>query len=202
MRTFIELSLDDNAKNLVQARQDELRGWMTKQDAPKCLRWTAASSVHLTLRFLGETTEQQQAVLAERLAFLAEQWHDLELTIDRLGCFPNIRHPNVVWLGIQGDADTLHDLQAEVDRLVQEVGFAADNGNFTPHLTIARTTRRCSRSELRRIGNLLKVFVAEESVKWPEYPFVASRLVHMRSDLQPDGAVYTPLSEHRLGVQT
>ncbi len=198
MRTFVEISLDEQTKRQIADCQHALQVQLESDGAPACLRWPAAESIHLTLRFLGETGLQQQALLAHDLALLAEQWPQFHLQVNGLGGFPDVGHPNVVWLGVEGDMDTLRDLQSEVERLAQAADFEPDNRAFSPHLTIARTSRRCSRREVRAVGKLLQEIVEGSIPGCGPIEFTAERIVHMRSELEPSGAVYTPLSTHTL----
>jgi 2'-5' RNA ligase len=198
MRTFIELAMPDAAREYIRQRQDHVCRLLVGQGAADCFRWTQISSVHLTLRFLGDTTEDQQRRLAHGLADMATDWPAIPLSIGGLGGFPSVRKPRVLWLGIGGDLDGLHRLQAAVERLAQACGFEPEDRPYSPHLTIARTRRNCSRSSLQEAGKVLSQFRAEDTVHSAEGRFDSATLIHTRSDLQTSGAVYSPLSTHLL----
>ncbi len=198
MRTFIELELDERTKDYIREQQESIRFSLAGACSQGCIRWSPIGNVHLTLRFLGETSVQQQAELSRTLTFLAQQWKPLNLLIRGFGCYPSMRQPKVIWLGVDGDMETLGDLQSEVERIVQEVGFKPDKRPFSPHLTIARARRGCTRDELKRVGQRIQKLVSDDGSGDSGRLFVTSRVVHMRSDLRPSGAVYTPLSAHTL----
>ena len=198
MRTFIELELDERTKDYIREQQESIRLALAGACSQGCIRWSPIGNVHLTLRFLGETLAQQQAELSRTLTFLAQQWNPLNLSVSGLGCFPSMRQPKVIWLGVDGDMETLGDLQSEVERIVQEAGFKPDKRPFSPHLTIARARRGCTRDELKRVGQRIQKFMTDNGSGNSERLFVTSRVVHMHSDLRPSGAVYTPLSAHTM----
>ena len=198
MRTFIELAMPDHALETVRRRQDAVCRALDEQGVDVCFRWTQVTKVHLTLRFLGKTTDGQRQLIADGLAELSRGRSSLALDVGRLGGFPSLLRPRVLWLGLSGEIDGLNELQAAVEALVQTYGFDAESRPYSPHLTIARTKRDASRSALQRAGAVLKQFADNESQSLNEGRFSAERLVHMRSDLQRAGAVYTPLSTHAL----
>ena len=198
MRTFIEIELPPEAREYIQERQDSVRSALNERACASCFRWTQITSVHLTLRFLGETTERQQELLASGLEVVAAEWPALSLRISQLGGFPAVQRPRVVWLGIKGDLDVLHRVQGQVAQLVLEVGFEAESRGYSPHLTIARTKRDCQRSDVQEAGAILEQLAAEEAHRRAGDAYSVDRLVHMRSDLRRSGPVYSPLSTHTL----
>lgn len=198
MRTFIELSLPEQVKVHIRERQAAVRGSMSERKVDVCLRWTRITGIHLTLRFLGETSEEQQQELATGLAAIAQEWPPLALRVGQLGGFPGIQRPRVVWLGITGDLDGLRRMQGQVEQLAQSVGFDADPRPYAPHLTIARMKRHCTRAEIQKAGRALSEFAARESINRATARFQTGQLVHMRSELQSPNSVYTPLSVHAL----
>ena len=198
MRTFIELELDGRTRDYIKEQREGIRRSLTGACSQDCIRWSPIGNVHLTLRFLGETSAQQRAELSRSLTFLVQQWKPLNLLIRGFGCYPSMRQPKVIWLGVDGDMETLADLQSEVERIVQEAGFKPDKRHFSPHLTIARARRRCTREELKRVGQRIQKFVKDKGSGSADRLFVTSRVVLVRSDLRPSGAVYTSLSVHTL----
>lgn len=197
MRTFIELELPIEARDYIRQRLDEVCRVLGEEDAASCFRWTQIASVHLTLRFLGETSERQSELLEAGLEAVAKEWPPLSLQVSQLGGFPSVQRPRVVWLGIDGDLAGLHGIQASVEKLAQSCGFAAEDRPYSPHLTIARTKRDCSRVDTQRAGAILAQLAAPTPTTRAG-SFSAGTLVHMRSDLRRSGAVYTPLSTHPL----
>ena len=55
-----------------------------------------------------------------------------------LGAFPRERKASVLWLGIDGNTDSLAELAAECERAAVRAGFEPEGRPFHPHLTLSR----------------------------------------------------------------
>ena len=124
-------------------------------------------NLHLTLRFLGETDDAQRARVHAGLAAATAEQASLRLAVNGLGCFPNFRRPNIVWLGFQGDVRRLGQLQTQIEAAVQAAGFAAEARAFSPHLTIGRAQRSASPTDLQRAGEVLRQVVETMAAQAP-----------------------------------
>jgi 2'-5' RNA ligase len=87
-------------------------------------------------------------------------------------------------------------LQRDVEQSLVPLGFQAEKRAFHPHLTLGRTRRYVSRQEQRRLG---EVIASTEVGELARIQVGSFRL--MRSDLRPDGAVYTSLAAFSLGPE-
>ncbi len=67
LRTFLALDLDDALLRIADALIDELRA----ERLPRA-RWVASSTLHVTLRFLGDTDEALVPALGELVTTLGE----------------------------------------------------------------------------------------------------------------------------------
>lgn len=92
--------------------------------------------LHLTLRFIGAASEELIPPLLHQLEGVRAPAFDL--TLGATGFFPNDNRPRVFWIGVESSV-VLMDLQREVERAVQAVGFAGEDRGFSPHITLART---------------------------------------------------------------
>ncbi|RIK24765.1 MAG: RNA 2',3'-cyclic phosphodiesterase [Chloroflexi bacterium] len=115
MRTFIAIELPVAIQHHVRTVQQMLQDQLAQLRIPPCFNWTPSANIHLTVRFLGETDEQQRTFLAHELAALCAQHMAFSLVVHGVGCFPNFRAPRVVWQGIQGDLPALARLHAPVE---------------------------------------------------------------------------------------
>jgi RNA 2',3'-cyclic 3'-phosphodiesterase len=132
MRAFIAVPLPPEVRTSLAEVQAKLRAF----GAP--VRWTAASSIHLTLKFLGEINP---AILPELTASLrsgTQAERPFTLHLQGLGGFPNLRIPHVIWCGLTGDIDRLEALQQKVETVCTKSGFAPEERPFRPHLTLGR----------------------------------------------------------------
>lgn len=194
MRTFLAIPVPVAVQGIIEQKQQQLEALLATARLQRTIRWTPPAAVHLTLRFLGETSDQQCREIGSRLAYVALQQGPLSLTLREVGCFPDLRAPTIVWLGLQATGGTLMQLQQAVEEAAQAVGFPAERKPFRPHLTIGRMGRQVAPPQLRAIGQL---FTQHPTTTAPppqaDGAFVADHMVHLQSQLQPAGPVYTPL---------
>ncbi len=66
MRAFIALALPNAALHQIITVQRLLVQQLRTQQLDRCMRWTPADNLHLTLRFLGEIDDAQQLSLAQK----------------------------------------------------------------------------------------------------------------------------------------
>jgi RNA 2',3'-cyclic 3'-phosphodiesterase len=191
MRTFIAIELPAAAKQRVIERQRSLQRLLDEQGVGIAFRWTPADNLHLTLRFLGETGDNQRRQLEEALASIAAQSAAFSLALQAAGAFPNLRKPNILWLDFGGDLNTLAPLQRRIELAVQQAGFTAEQRAFTPHMTVARAQKNAAPSTLARAGEALRTVTALPSPAGT--PFAVEAFYLIRSDLNPTGSIYTPL---------
>ncbi|MFI7005083.1 RNA 2',3'-cyclic phosphodiesterase [Streptomyces sp. NPDC050145] len=133
---FIALAPPDDAK-------DELaRALSPAYAAHPELRWNRIEDWHITLAFLGELPVRSVQRLRAPLADLAAARPALELSLVGGGHFDE----RVLWSGIGGDLDPLHELAEAVRARVRHCGVAFVERPLRPHLTLARARRNDSTS--------------------------------------------------------
>lgn len=191
MRAFIAVELPATLRRDLRALQQRLTDALDAAGAAQVVRWTAAESIHLTLRFLGETDAAQAAALVRGLEQIAAAHAALDLKLADVGCFPNFRRPNVVWAGVTGDVDRLLRVQAPIEELARQAGFAPETRPFSPHLTLGRFRREASPAQLGRAGAALEAAAATPAVRAWAAALAVHHVALMESDLRSSGAVYT-----------
>jgi 2'-5' RNA ligase len=128
-RLFFALWPDAPARQALAARAKDL--------ADECGgRAVPASSLHVTLVFLGEVDPSRVGELV-RAAELA-RGRPFDLSLDRVGGFARAR---VAWAGARQPPEALLEFQADLERRVREAGFSPDDRPFALHLTLARRVR-------------------------------------------------------------
>lgn len=196
MRCFVAVELSVDTQAALFALQQKLVDLLESEGAGRVVRWTPPESIHLTLRFLGETSESQAAQVVAGLHAAARASAPLALALQGIGCFPSARRPNVVWAGVTGAPDTIERLcalQHAIELTARSAGFEAEERSFTPHLTLGRIRREASASDVRRVGGLLQRAAQAELVQAWSALLPVARISLMHSDLRPTGAVYTAL---------
>lgn len=195
MRAFIAIEMPPPTLRQIVTVQRQLAQQLRNQQLDRCVRWTPASNLHLTLRFLGEIEQSQCDALLQMLPRLAARQQALSLSVKGMGCFPNVARPSVIWCGLQGDLRSLAMLQTEVERAAQSVGMPPDDKHFKPHLTIGRTQRNATATQLRSVGAIVMQNAALPVSPSSHDATPIGELLLFQSKLTPSGPIYT-----RLGV--
>lgn len=180
VRAFLAVDLPGEIKDEIGGLQERL-----KQDL-EGIRWTRPEGIHLTLKFFGDIGRAQveaiTGVVTEKTAGVAP----FSLSLGRMGAFPHLDRPRVLWVGLAGDTARLSAFQQDLEAALEEVGFKSEKRSFKPHLTLGRA--RSSRGMI--IG--LRDKISRRGVE-SDRTFTASGLTLFRSELKPGGAVYTRL---------
>lgn len=195
VRLFIAIELDDALRAALKRAQTRLQDDKTRDIvAREIVRWVAPQNIHLTLKFLGNAKALQVDELRRALERVARDSAPLHFTARGLGCFPNTRRPNNVWIGLEGDLERAALLVQRIDDECAALGFAREPRGFTPHLTLGRVKREASSSQRAALGEWIKNFPRETYGE-----IRADSIALIASDLQPRGPVYTILSASPLG---
>jgi 2'-5' RNA ligase len=183
VRVFIAISLPDEIHDSLSVINAQL-----KKDIPDgTIRWVKATNIHLTLKFLGETPKADIERLKTNLESPVGRHLPFELTIEGIGVFPNLHRPRIVWTGIRNSSE-LVSLQDAVERVTQEMGYAAEDRKFSAHLTLGRVSQYINPQQLQQCGNVF----SSGSVGGMG-SFIVKSIDIYRSDLNAGGSIYTRL---------
>jgi 2'-5' RNA ligase len=185
IRSFVAIDLPDSTRVVLDETAQRLR----RQAPRRSVRWSRVTGIHLTLKFLGDVAESDLPRVEDVLAQVGQRHAPFALTVGGVGCFPNLKRPRVVWVGVQEESGALAALQRDVVKSLVPLGFEPEKRAFHPHLTLGRAKRGVRPADLRRLG---EVIAATEVGELDNIQVASFRL--MRSDLRPDGAVYTSLA--------
>jgi len=184
MRTFIALNLPAAERERLYAALEPLR----ERDQP--IRWTAAESLHLTLKFLGEIEGNEVARLEETMRAIAGKHAPLTLRIGGVGAFPAIRRASIVWVGVQPDPAVLA-LQRDVELAMSKLGYTREYKTYRPHITVGRTRNESRAPDLERHTGVVQY---ESSVH-------VGTMDLMRSHTGAGGSKYEALLRVALGTK-
>jgi RNA 2',3'-cyclic 3'-phosphodiesterase len=178
VRIFVALDIPEETRRTIAQFTAELR------DGCRGARWTRPEGIHVTLKFIGETTTERvahiQAVLAD-----VHSLQPVDLRFRNTGFFPNARHPRVFWAGVEA-SENLAELARAVDRALQPLGVPAETRPFAPHLTLAR---------FKSEDGLPQLLKALEQRGASEFGATQASEFHLfESMLKPGGARYTRLA--------
>ena len=191
MRAFVAIKLPDTLLQELGRFQDRL----ARRVAGQAVRWVRPEQMHLTLRFLGEVAEDKIDEMRGFLQQIGKRHRPIRLQTGSLGGFPSLQSPRVVFLALRGELNLLQALAQDVDRELGPYGDHQEQRDFHPHLTLGRISRSYLR-QARTIGRAL------QGVEPPELPaWTAEKVYLIRSQLRPDGPVYTDLCAVELSCQ-
>jgi 2'-5' RNA ligase len=101
------------------------------------ITWVNPDNMHITLKFFGETEEEQIPAIIERLKEITEDHWAFDFNLIGVGVFGSRYKPRVVWIGIEKNMDFIKLGQHILDEM-EPLGFVKDRQNFVPHLTLGR----------------------------------------------------------------
>ncbi len=183
VRAFIAIETPRDVQAIIARRTSALR---QKLPAP-LVRWVPASNIHLTLKFLGETSLAMLEQLTPLLGAEAAEHTVFYMSAGGLGVFPSRAQPRVIWIGLTSPP-TLQTMQRNVESICARLGYPPEDRPFSPHLTIGRINQRLNAEEKQRVR------LALEETQIGELGAIPVSAIHVfKSDLRPDGAVYTRL---------
>jgi 2'-5' RNA ligase len=182
IRAFIAIDLNSDVQKKL--------GDVIRQIKPltgDAVRWVPEHNIHVTLKFLGDTSPANLEILKKVITSEAARYAPMELTLTSLGAFPNLRRPRVIWVGVEAPP-ALAAIQRSIEAETLRLGYAAEDRPSSPHLTLGRLSHNASPDEIRKIGELLVRFPAALNAA-----VTVKTVTLFRSDLLPGGAVYTPI---------
>jgi 2'-5' RNA ligase len=179
IRTFIAIPLPKNISLFLGKIQGAIRKNRVKAS------WTKTSSMHLTLRFIGDTVTEDVKKIIRAMEATAVACAPFTLFAGGVGVFPGIKKARVIWSGAKGEIYHLRTLQMTLEKNLAQTGIKADNRRFSPHFTLGRFKNRV---DTRILANIIQNFGQHASD-----PCRIKSMVLFKSDLMPGGAVHTPL---------
>ena len=190
MRLFVALDIDENIRGRIARFIDGVRGF-----APDA-RWVRPESLHVTLKFIGEKSEEEVEKIKRVLETI--EAGTFEMSFRGYGFFPGARAPRVFWIGIEG-GQKLTVLAAAVDETLAHLNIAKEEHAFNAHLTLARggagsgsPQRQKGDGPNRSFQHLQEKLAALPS---PEFGTMTAREFFLyQSQLSAGGSKYTKLA--------
>jgi len=153
------------------------------------VRWVSRDTLHLTLHFLGDVREAEMPEIERGLRESLVDVPPFEVECRGLGVFPNQKRPRVVWVGLDGAG--LTRLAETIETVLSPLGFPPEEHEFAPHITLGRVR------SARGTENLLRFLKTGGDRSFGSSSI--GEVTLYRSQLRPEGSVYTPLVSFPLG---
>ncbi|HSL85812.1 MAG TPA: RNA 2',3'-cyclic phosphodiesterase [Bacteroidales bacterium] len=182
------------AIELPQSNQEEVLDLIRfyRELTPSEIKWVGRENLHITLKFLGRFQKEHIKDLRVCLVSEVEKIPSFPIAIDRLGAFPIIQKPKVIWLGFDRPKD-LNLIFSHIEDCVVSLGYEVDDRPFSPHLTLGRIRRDASNNVIKDISQILM------NTKFDfRSVFCATKLTLFQSELTKKGPIYSRIFDLEL----
>lgn len=183
MRLFIATSFPDAVMRELNDRVARVKSRLPPSP------WVRPESQHLTFAFLGEQKEELLGKLEPLVCQQLSAVGRFEGRLRGCGFFPNSRRARVAWVGVTPDEKFLEIAEA-VRRAVKAAGVQLDGAEFRPHLTLCRIRDSWPPACIEIYNSSFSKLESE--------PFPIDHVTLYSSQLNPSGAVHTPLRQFPL----
>jgi 2'-5' RNA ligase len=154
------------------------------------IKWVRAAGIHITLKFLGEISENRVEQVRDKLAPICITHKIFNLTAQGSGFFPSKNKPRVVWIGLDQDRErSLYKLHQWIDDVMETLNFQREKRRFSPHITLGR---------IKNLGNFSELYSYLDKNPFPATSFSVDSVKLMRSILKPEGAKYSVIESYPL----
>lgn len=151
-------------------------------------RWVPAESMHLTLRFIGEVTENTAEDVHEALARVVGD--PFEFQLFGVGQFDSRGQVRALWAGVARN-EVLTRFQTRIEAACQRAGLGPVSRRFHPHVTLAR----CRDTSLARVAPFVAAHAGFQAA-----PFQVESFILYSSALGRPGPSYIPEVVYPLGT--
>ena len=153
------------------------------------VKWVELHNMHITLKFLGETSEEKIPSIINELKAISCYFKTFETGLIKTGIFGSSYSPKVIWLGLD-ETEMMTNLALIVIDKMNVIGFVADSQNFVPHLTLGRV-------KLINDKKLFQNVIAQYKNKYIQKLYV-DKFYLIESVLHKDGPTYNVLETFEL----
>lgn len=180
MRTFIAVELPERIKREIGGLQAPFKKTGT------FVSWVKPKNIHVTLKFLGEVPEEKINEVFSATQKALEGKRKFTMSLKGTGAFPNPRRPRVIWVGAGSGGEELSLLAAGIEQEMEKIGFPKEKRKYSAHFTIGR---------VKSPKNIEKLMELVSSSDFQTEEIEVNEVVVMKSQLDPGGAIYTPLKK-------
>jgi RNA 2',3'-cyclic 3'-phosphodiesterase len=186
LRTFVALPLEKSIRDRLVSLQERLAATGDE------VKWVEHDNLHVTLLFLGEVGERDVTDVCRAVVAVCRDHEAFPLGVERVGCFPNVRRPRTLWVGVGDGTQEICALHDALEPPLLDLGcYRREGRQYTPHVTLGRVKGE-------RTGALL-VPALQKQAAWNAGRMHVTEVHVLSSELTSAGPVYTVLSRAKLG---
>jgi 2'-5' RNA ligase len=186
IRTFLSLNIESSVREKAAIIQKKVMD--TFRNFP--VKWEDPEKYHLTVRFLGDIEESDADELAAQLEKIDFTFDKIKYFARNIGFFPNPKHPNVIFIGLEEDGDYSGELVNKINSVIsgpvmqERLGGIKPDKKFVAHITMGRFRRENRKSADGMVLESFEPFNVE-----------FNSFFLMKSVLDQKGSRYFPLKE-------
>ncbi len=180
IRSFLAFELPPEIRRTVRRISQEMK------KLPLDVRWLKADNIHLTMVFLGNIQTDDLGPIGEAVSKACRRYRPFNVSLGGPGVFSGKRNPRVLWIRLEENLERMSYFRDALQKHLSSFGVKEEKRRFRPHLTIGRFERGA-----RPGAHLDELLSRYQDLTSPVCTL--GELILFRSDLKPNGAVYTKL---------
>jgi len=184
MRLFAAIDIEEGVCERIAGIQDRLKEQL---NLGRQVTWVKPSHMHLTLKFLGEVPDDEVTRACDAVRRTAGRFEAFDFDVAGVGVFG--RPARIVWAGVSQCA-ALFEMQSELEKEFEKLGWERENRPFAGHLTICRIKTSAAGKQLEQA---VQPYAGEIFG-----PVSVAEVVLYQSVLGSGGPTYTPVSRAAL----
>jgi len=180
MRTFISIELSERIRKEIFKEFEKVRnsGFASGNFVKK-------ENLHLTLKFLGNLSEEEIEKIKVKLAEI--KLSKFELFTDGVGFFPSEKYVKVLWTKLV--SNQLKFIKDIIEEKLFEIGINKETKEFNSHVTVAR---------IKSVKDRAKFLDLVKGLQIKKMSFEVENISLVKSELTRNGPRYKILEEFKL----
>ncbi len=184
-RVFLAIDIPDQARHAAAAHTEKLRS----QFGNVRVSWVRPENMHITLRFLGDTSDERIEQISTGFRRIAADTEVFDAALDKPVAFGR----RTLVIGVNDVSGCFAELGRLIETACRKFGLAAETRPFRPHLTVGRIR------DQKNTGSLIS---AHRNARIAPVRFKVSSVVVYESLLGSTGSVYSPIGRLPLAPAT
>ncbi|OSS41909.1 2'-5' RNA ligase [Desulfurella amilsii] len=180
MRVFVAIDLPYNIKNTTRLLIEQL------QSKDKSIKFAKIENLHITLKFLGELTNDNIVHIENFLNKIASKNKAFEINLKESGVFKSLKNPRILWIGQNHNAD-FENITSNIDEL-----FAKED--HICHITLARL-KNIPIQKIKELLELTNFFIQNNHLQ-----FRVEEFFLYESILKSSAPIYKQIKKFKLQI--
>lgn len=180
MRTFISIELPERVRKEIFKEFEKI-----KTSGVVSGNFVSKDNLHLTLKFLGNVSEEEIEKIKKQLFELP--FSKFELVIDGVGFFPSEKYVKILWVDFV--SNKLKFIKDIIEEKLFEIGVNKETREFTSHVTVAR---------IKSVKDRTKFLEKVKGTKIKKMSFEVDKISLIKSELTRRGPIYKVVEEFKL----